>query len=163
MTTVFITGDRSLPTSIAYKLAQAAIVKCMLDEQTDLKSLRFATGDAQNGIERAVRFIIPEQFLTVVKRGTTPEGHIDWDQSALEASKVADRAVVLHMDPLNSRVTKPVLTYFETVDMPLTALDSTPDTAPAQDSPVELSKEESSEFDALVAGLDFGTDEKKSE
>ena len=165
MTTIFITGDRSLPNSLAFKLVQAVMVKIVTENQEDLvnNTLRFATGNAQNGIERAVRFIIPEQFLTVIERVHTPEGHIDWDASALYASKIAEKAVVIHMDPMNSRVTKAVLQNFKDVDMPLESLVQTPDTAPAQDSPVELSKEESSEFEALIASLDFGTDEKKSE
>lgn len=162
MTTVFITGDRSLPVRLAYPLTQMILAKIFAEEAEAIEAdtFKLATGDAPTGIERAIRYIVPEHLLTVVPRGKTPEGYIDWDKGAADACKIADKAVIVHMQPLESRVTQAILAHFdpENVDMPLAGIGA-PKADPSADA-VALSKDEVSEFDKLVAGLD---PEKKSE
>jgi len=160
-TVVYITGDRSLPTHAAYEIVRMIIPKILIQHP---EGVRFVTGNEFSGIERAVRFIIPEPFITVLNREKTAEGHIDWDKTSEEASKLAEVAVVVHIDPLNSRVAKSAMKYFEKVELPLEGImNVAPDTVPATDGKVELSTDEKSAFENLVSGLTFDTDEKNPE
>lgn len=134
MTTVYLTGDRSMSPTLAFGIVVPIINKIVTDNP---EGVNFVTGDAVNGVERAVRFLLPEQFVKVLKRGLDTEGHVDFDTSSAEAAGLADYAVVIHMDPLNSRLAKATMQAFAKVEFPLDEiLNPTPDDAS------ELFKEE---------------------
>lgn len=127
MTTVFVTGDRSMSPTMAFGIVVPVITKIAQDNP---EGVRFVTGDAVTGIERAVRYFLPEQFVTVVAREADAEGHVDFDKSSAEAAGVADYAVVIHADPLNSRLAKSVAKAFTKVEFPLDEIiNATPDDA----------------------------------
>lgn len=129
MTTVFITGDRSMSPAMAFGIVVPVITKIAHDNP---EGIRFVTGDAVNGVERAVRYFLPEQFVTVVSREQNAEGHVDFDKSSAEAAGIADYAVVIHTDPLNSRLAKSVAQAFTKVEFPLDEIiNATPDDASA--------------------------------
>ena len=77
------------------------------------EGLKFITGNSVTGIERAVRYLIPEQFVQVLKRETTVEGHIDFDKANSLAAVDTDYAVVIHPKPLDSRIAKSVAMVFQ--------------------------------------------------
>lgn len=127
MTTVFVTGDRSMSPTTAFGIVLPVITKIAHDNP---EGVRFVTGDAVTGIERAVRYLLPEQFVQLVNREVDAEGHVDFDKSSAEAAGIADYAVVIHTDPLNSRLAKSVAKAFAKVEFPLDEIiNSTPDDA----------------------------------
>lgn len=117
MTTVFITGDRSFADPIrAAKLVEIVMAKCMLENP---EGVRFMTGDSTSGIERAVRYMVPEPYLNVISYSQDDEGHVQFEEAFKIAATEVETAIVLHMDPLNSRLAKAAAASFKNVDFPL--------------------------------------------
>jgi predicted nucleic acid-binding protein len=110
MTVVYITGDRSMDAMTAFSIT-ATIVNHELTAHPE--GLRFVTGNANTGIERAMRYLVPEAFIKVIERETAPEGHVDFDKANVLAAAEADYAVVIHPKPLDSRIAKSVAKIFK--------------------------------------------------
>jgi hypothetical protein len=110
MTTIYVTGDRSMDALTAFSITVTVIDQHM---KAHPEGIRFMTGDAVTGIERAVRYLIPEQFVSVLQREQDTEGHIDFDKTNALAAAEADYAVVIHPKPLDSRIAKSVAKIFQ--------------------------------------------------
>lgn len=168
MTTIFVTGDRSLNPVTAFGIVAPVVNKLITDHP---EGVRFVTGDALSGIERAMRYVIPDHFIHVITRTTDAEGHTDWDASAKEAAGLADMAVVIHTDPLSSRLAKSVTKHFENVEFPLEGIiNAAPDdvsslteeSAPA-DSLTPEEQESIKQFMDMLAAAAEAVKEKNAE
>lgn len=127
-TRVFLTGDRSQGPLPAAQIVAIVMQKVLADNPD---GVHFLTGDSPSGIERAVRYVVPEGYVTVVKYPLDAEGHQDFDAALSVLKDVVDKAVVIHVDPLNSRLAKSVVANFKDVEFPLDAIvNQTPDTIP---------------------------------
>ncbi len=125
MKRIFITGDRSQNPMSAAEIVNLIISKVLTDEP---EGVRFSTGNMPSGIERAVRYLVPEQFLDVVSYGQDDEGHVDFGATLSIVATEIDTAIVIHTDPLNSRLSKAVTQHFSNVEFPLDAiLNKAPD------------------------------------
>lgn len=107
--TIYITGDRALDPINSVAIAGKAIAILLLENEGE--KVRFVTG-TEGGVEGAVRFILPPKALEVIERPKADEGWTDWDKSHAQLVKKVDFAVVLHGDPLASRIGKSVSTVF---------------------------------------------------
>lgn len=101
MTTIFITGDRSVDPLSAVG-ATVQVVSQLVSEANEAGTeLKFLTGSIPTGIERAVRYLLDADEVPHVN---TAEGYIDFDERHDRVAQVADKVVFLHGDPLNSRI-----------------------------------------------------------
>jgi hypothetical protein len=126
-TTVYLTGDRSMMPLPAANLTAIILNKLLVDHPEGIMLL---TGDSNTGIERAVRYLVPEQAVQVFQRTTDDEGRVDFDTTHKQLVSQVDKVIVLHTDPLNSRLTKSVAQLFpdEKVEYPLdTVMNQAPD------------------------------------
>lgn len=117
-TTVYLTGDRSMMPLPAANLTAIILNKLLVDHP---EGIMLITGDSNTGIERAVRYLVPEQAVQVFQRTTDDEGRVDFDTTHKQLVSQVDKVLVLHTDPLNSRLTKSVAQLFpdEKVEYPL--------------------------------------------
>lgn len=125
--TIYLTGDRSMPPVPAVGLVNLVLQKVLQDNP---EGVLLVTGDAPSGIERAVRYLVPEMALQVAKRTLNEHGAPDFDASHQELTAEVDKVIVLHADPLNSRLTKSIAKIFapEKVEYPLdAAINQAPD------------------------------------
>lgn len=108
--TFYLTGDRSLDPANSVALAGKAVAQLLIENAGEPVS--FLTGNSPSGVEAAIRFIVPASHLTVLERGTTPEGYVDFDTVHEKIKEIADSAIVLHGDPLGSRIGQSVSKVF---------------------------------------------------
>lgn len=109
MKTVYITGDRSIDPINAVAIAGKAVAQVYAEN--DGEQVRFVTG-TEGGVEEALRFVLADGSVTIVERPKTDEGYTDWDGFHKKLSLTVDSAVVLHGDPLGSRIGKSVTANF---------------------------------------------------
>jgi hypothetical protein len=100
MSTVFITGDRSLNPVIAAN-AVLSVISQLLDQEPEIE---IGTGDLEGGVERAVRYFLPNAIE--VKHNITDAGYVDFDERHKRVAGTFDRVVFIHPDPLGSRIGK---------------------------------------------------------
>jgi hypothetical protein len=94
------------------------------------EGIALITGDSPSGVEKAVRYLVPGNALTVVQRTLDDNNRPDFDTAHQAMVDSVDEVFVIHTDPLNSRLTKSVAQIFpaEKVHYPLDALNKAPDT-----------------------------------
>jgi hypothetical protein len=102
---IYLTGDRSMNPVIA--VAAAAQVAAMLpvEDVTDLY-----TGDL-GGFESAVRYLVPG--VNIVESLATDAGKPDLHELHGRVRPMVDAAVLVHPDPLDSRVYASLVEFFE--------------------------------------------------
>lgn len=108
--TFYLTGDRSMDPINSAVFVGKAVTQILFENEGE--PVTFITGNAPSGVEQAVRFIVPPSKLTVLERGKTPEGYIDFDASHKKIADIVDKAIVLHGDPLGSRIGQSVVSNF---------------------------------------------------
>jgi len=120
MTTVYLTGDRSIDPLTAANLAAAAIQDLVHEAHGDIE---FVTGDAPSGIEKAVRYLVPEARLSVVTRQLDEDGrpNLDLAHEAIKAEHPGVVPVLLHSAPLDSKIGASAVKVFgeEAVKLPM--------------------------------------------
>jgi hypothetical protein len=118
MKNIFITGDRSMDPMSAAKVVNTIIQQLILETQGDLA---IGTGNLTHGVERAVRYMTPEQALNLVAYEPDDEGHILFEDIFKELEPITDEVIFLHMDPLSSHIGKALAFTFppEKIRMPL--------------------------------------------
>lgn len=127
-TTIFITGDRSQAPVPAAQIVQLIIAQQLAKATESDEQVRFMTGNAGSGIERAVRYILPEAYVQVVSYSFDDENHVNFDETYSVIAPEIDKAVVIHTDPLNSRLAKSVMQHFKNVEFPLdSVVNNVPD------------------------------------
>lgn len=122
--TIFITGDRSMDPFTAVQIAGVIIGKIHLEANAKQESLRFMTGNAKTGIERAVRYLIPEQVIDIVSYDINADGKPEFDEIHKIIATEIDEVWFLHPDPLSSRIGKSLHQHFShlKIKMPLQEL-----------------------------------------
>lgn len=110
MKTFYLTGDRSLGPATSVAIVGKAVAQLYFENKGE--PLLFVTGNGNTGIEAAVQFVVPAGALTVTERSTTPEGYVDFDAAHESIKDKVDAAIVLHGDPLGSRIGKSVTKVF---------------------------------------------------
>lgn len=108
--TFYLTGDRSMDPANSVAIVGKAVAQ--LYNENKGEELKFITGNHPGGIEFAARFVIAKDALGIVERPTTEDGYIDWDLSHKKLVDSVDKAIVLHGDPLGSRIGKSVSDVF---------------------------------------------------
>lgn len=127
-TTVFITGDRSQAPIPAAQIVQLVLAQILTEQTEKNEPVQFMTGNASSGIERAVRYMLPEGYVQVVSYSITDDNHVDFDETYSVIADSVDKAIVIHTDPLNSRLAKAVMKNFKDVEFPLdSVVNSAPD------------------------------------
>lgn len=114
MYNIYITGDRSMaPMTAAFTVDR--IIKSLLESAAikGVEDVHFITCNAPGGVEAAVRYLVPNDFLTVVKRNIGVDGHLDFDATNELIQMSAQQVIVLHPDPMASRVTQSVARIFD--------------------------------------------------
>ncbi len=127
MTTVYITGDRSMSPMPAASVV-SLVINTILTKHPE--GIALITGDSPSGIEKAVRYLVPGEALTVVQRTLDDNNRPDFDAAHKLMIDAVDEVFVIHTDPLNSRLTKSVAQIFpeDKVFYPLDVLNEAPDT-----------------------------------
>lgn len=123
MTTIYVTGDRSFEPLMAVQVV-AAVLNTVIQKTGG--QLKIVTGNSPTGIERAVRYLVPDPLVTVVDYSMN-EGKPDFLASMPTIKAEADGgAYVIHLDPLNSRLAQAVSMSFapELVNFPLDVLSN---------------------------------------
>lgn len=91
------------------------IIKSLLASASEkgVEDVHFITSNAPGGVEAAVRYLVPKDYLTVVKRNIGTDGHLDFDATNELIQMSAQQVIVLHPDPMASRVTQSVARIFD--------------------------------------------------
>lgn len=114
---IFITGDRSMD-----PVAAAGAVDAILKDLVRINNgdIAIGTGSCAGGVERAVRYLVPEQAQNIAHYELDTEGNIDFESGLREIADVTDQVVFLHLDPLSSRIGRAIANVFPTekVSMP---------------------------------------------
>lgn len=114
MFNVYITGDRSLS-----PMSSAVVVNNVLNSiltaaaTQGVDDVHIITSTSSGGIEAAVRYLVPKEHLTVVKRNMGADGHLDFDATNDLIQMSANQVIVLHPDPMASRITQSVARIFD--------------------------------------------------
>lgn len=118
MKNFFITGDRSMDPLAAAKVVSVIIQKLVEETKGDLA---IGTGNLLAGVERAVRFLIPEEVINVAEYSHTEDGELSFDEAFSLLEPSTDEVIFLHMDPLSSHIGKALSRTFppEKIRMPL--------------------------------------------
>lgn len=101
MKRIFITGDRAMPAFQSAQVVNSVLQKLVEENNGDLA---VGTGTCANGIERAVRFLVPDEALNIASYELDPEGNIDFEGTFRLLEPVTDEVVFLHLDPLASHI-----------------------------------------------------------
>ena len=114
-----ITGDRSMP-ALAAIAAVSGTLSLLTAKFPGLTEHDIITGDLEGGVERAVRYLVPQ--AQTFKYSHDAEGHVLFDDAYDLLSEDTEYAVVLHTEPLDSRIAKSVMKNFpaSAVLLPLT-------------------------------------------
>lgn len=102
MTKIFLTGDRSAPSTIDVALVTSMI---MLGRLAQDRETVFLTGD-NDGFEAMVRHIAPLCGIPVevVQTPRDANGHRDWPKLHTLLAQDVDSIVFLHGSPFSSRI-----------------------------------------------------------
>lgn len=107
-TTVFVTGDRSMPEPIALAVAGHIVTQLATAAALEGGKVQFATGD-NIGFEQGFRAIADAMGLPtqVVPTGVDPDtSKPAWDTRHEVVNAIADRVLLVHTDPLASSIGK---------------------------------------------------------
>lgn len=118
MKKIFITGDRSMAPFPAAGLVNAVLEDLVRQTNGDLA---IGTGSCAVGIERAVRFLVPEHAMNIAAYERTEDGEVDFEGTFRELRDITDQVVFIHMDPLASHIGQALAKVFppEMISMPL--------------------------------------------
>jgi len=118
MKTFYITGDRSMDPLAAAKIVSVLIQQLAEETKGDLA---IGTGNLLAGVERAVRFLVPEDVINVAEYSQTEDGNISFDEAFSLLEPSTDQVIFIHMDPLSSHIGKALARTFppEKIRMPL--------------------------------------------
>lgn len=127
MTTIYLTGDRSMAPMPAASVV-SIVINTLLEKHPE--GVALITGDSPSGIEKAVRYLVPSQALSIVQRTKDENDRPDFDTSHKLMVDSVDEVFVIHTAPLDSRLTKSVAQIFpaDKVFYPLDVLNEAPDT-----------------------------------
>lgn len=103
MKKIFITGDRSMDPVQAVGAVDAILKDIIAQDGTDIA---IATGNLAKGVERAVRYLMPEAAMNIFPYEETPEGYVDFEELYSELAKETDQIIFLHEHPSSSRIGK---------------------------------------------------------
>jgi hypothetical protein len=117
MKNIYITGDRSMEPYLAAGAVNAILKDLVRQNNGDLA---IGTGNCNGGIERAVRYLIAEEFMNLAHYSTDEDGKPDFESTFRELEDVIDQVVFIHTDPLSSRIGRAVAAVFpeDKVSMP---------------------------------------------
>lgn len=107
VTKVFLTGDRRMDPMTAALVTAGAIQKIV----KKYNRIEVYTGALETGIERAVRYLVPN--VNVIIHDDLADGKPDLDTRHKTARETVDVAVMIHGDPLASSIGKNLANYFE--------------------------------------------------
>lgn len=117
MKKIFITGDRSMDPVKAAGAVEAILKDLIVQNDGDLA---VATGNLAGGVERAVRYLLPEADVNVFPYEQTADGLINFDEMFAALADESDEIVFVHMDPQSSRIGKAIFAHVpsEKIRMP---------------------------------------------
>ena len=129
MTTIYLTGDRSVEPLSAVNVT-AAVLQLIVEREGP--NVKIITGDAITGIERAVRYLLPlGAVLTVAERKpkSATNEKPDFDEFHTRIKPLVDAVYIVHGDPLVSSIAKSAMRVFpgDIIRFPLTESSITPD------------------------------------
>lgn len=110
---IYITGDRSIDPLAAVQIVAATIANVAVEAKKTNEPFSLVTGNAPQGIESAVRYLVPKQAVKVFEREKTVEGKVDFDTQHILIKDDVDEVIFLHTDPLSSTVGKSVAKIFD--------------------------------------------------
>lgn len=104
---VFITGDRSF-SPIYFGLVAVEMLKAVS------VGAKIVTGVNAGGVEQMTRELgkLSGIEITTVENFMTAEGHVDWDERHAQIDDGETQVVLIHTDPMGSRVVKSALAQF---------------------------------------------------
>lgn len=105
----FLTGDRSLDPVTSVAAAVQVIAALPVADVTDVY-----TGDL-NGVERAVRYLLPG--VNVIESLATDDGKPNLNERHERVRSLVDGAVLIHPDPLDSRIYASLVEFFGDEDL----------------------------------------------
>lgn len=116
MTKVYITGDRSMNPLLAVQVVHMTLVQVVADHGPDVE---LVTGASEGGIDRAVRYLVPNIMVAVPP--LTDEGKPNFDELHKHLNETVDKVFVLHTDPMSSKIAASVLQNFapDKVELPI--------------------------------------------
>lgn len=117
MKKIFITGDRSMDPVIAAGAVEAILKDLVVQNDGDLA---VATGTLAGGVERAVRYLMPDESVNVFNYELTEDGHVDFAEMYTELADDVDEVVFVHGSPQSSRIGKALFAAIpsEKISMP---------------------------------------------
>jgi hypothetical protein len=117
MKNIFITGDRSMEPYLAAGAVNAILKDLVRQTGGDLA---IGTGNCAGGIERAVRFLVPDSAMNLAHYSYDEDGKPDFESTFRELEDVIDQVVFIHTDPLSSSIGRAIAAVFpdEKVTMP---------------------------------------------
>lgn len=123
---IYITGDRSMDPLTSVTLVNVILTKIghEISQIPDVPGARFVTGNSKSGIERAVRYMLPEPVLDVVSYDIGADDKPQFDTIHEILSPRVDEVWFIHNDPLSSRIGKSLAKWIAPgkIKMPLQEL-----------------------------------------
>lgn len=118
MKKIFITGDRSMDPVLAVRVVDQVLRGLVSENHGDLA---IATGNLSAGVERAVRYLLPDQMANVFPYEHTEDGRVDFEEMFKDLGTESDEIVFVHGDPSSSRIGKALFATVpsEKITMPL--------------------------------------------
>jgi hypothetical protein len=112
-----------MPAFAAAGLVNAVIEDLVAQNGGDIA---VGTGTCANGIERAVRFLVPDHVMNLAAYELDEEGSIDFESTFKEMAEITDEVVFIHLDPLSSSIGRALAAAFppEKITMPLQELQA---------------------------------------
>lgn len=110
---IYITGDRSVNPLVAVQVVAATISNIAMEAKAKDEPFALITGNAPQGIEAAVRYLVPKQAVKVFEREKDAEGKVDFDTQHYLIKDDVEEVIFLHTDPLSSTVGKSVAKIFD--------------------------------------------------
>lgn len=119
MKKIYITGDRSMSAIAAVKVVFAVLKDIVENEGPG--NFAIGTGNCILGVERAVRYLVPEESMNLAAYEQDADGNVDFESTFRELEPLTDVVIFLHMDPLSSHIGRALGAIFppEKVVMPL--------------------------------------------
>lgn len=109
MKNVYITGDRQMDSFAAAKIVNTVLKQVITETNGDLA---VGTGTCAYGVERAVRFLVPDEACNIAPYSQDGDGTIDFEQAFALLEPSTDLVVFIHMDPLSSHIGKALAATF---------------------------------------------------
>lgn len=119
---IYITGDRSIDPLTSVSLVSFVLAKIQHEEMVAKSDgVRFMTGNSKTGIEKAVRYLLPDPVVDVIHYDLNADGKPEFDESFKVVAPMVTDVYFLHPDPLASRIGKALHAHIdgEKIQMPL--------------------------------------------